>query len=332
MIEQALYEHLKSQAVLMPYLATYNNALAIFNQEAPTDMDKLWNDGPQYGRVVFAVDLEGDPARIVGGTLAVDIMCKEDGTPPEEIEPKIRALIHGYFFSNGTFAVSAQWRNSSYFTQPPDKVIGCTLTFDLLGFPKLTTSNPDVIERVNKWTSETFPNVHVINYDTLPSTAWKPSDGDSAVYWRLVTDTPAGWIPDTFQTSWRIAHCKCHVFSADNSVALEVSRNITTYMQAVKRILKDGEAPLMVNRRNNVDMAADPLRTGQVTAEITYGVIVRYGEGNTIQHIGYAEGNVQSEVKPDVPPDGDGFILSEDGVLICTGSTPPTLSDDGTLI
>ena len=324
MIEQALYEHLKAQSVLEPYLATYNDAMAIFNQEAPSDTDELWNNGPQYGRVVFAVDLQGDPERIIGGTLAVDIMCKENDAPPEEIEPIIRSLIHGYFFSKGTFAVAAQWRNSSYFTQPTDQVLGCTLTFELLGFPMLTTSNPDVIQRVNKWTSETFKNIHVINHDTLPSSAWKPTDGDSAIYWRLVTDTPAGWIPDTFQTSWRIAHVKCHVFSADNATALQVSRDITIHMQIVKRIMKEGEAPLMVNRRNNVDMTADPLRTGQVTAEITYGIITQYGPDGTIENIMYSREKFEHEVEPET-----GFFLNPDGTLECIPT--PDLTEQGTL-
>lgn len=298
MIEKALCEHLKAQSEHASYLATYNNEPAIFNQEAPSDTDELWNKGPQYGRIVFAVDLQGDAERTMGGTLAVDIMCKEDGEyAPEDIEPILRSMIHGYFFSNGTFTVAAQWKNSSYFTQPPDKVIGCTLTFDLLGFPILTTTNPDVIERLNKWTSDTFPNIHVINHDVLPSSAWKPSAGESAVYWRLVTDTPAGWIPDTFQTSWRIAHVKGHVFSADNATALQVSRDITIHMQIVKRILKQGESPLMVNRRNNVDNAADPLRTGQVTAEITYGIIVKYGPDGTIDKINYQSGHITSVVQ-----------------------------------
>lgn len=325
MIEQALNDHLKAQAVLEPYLATYNGEKAVFNQEAPDDMDDLWNDGPQYGRIVFAVDLQGDPARILGGTLAVDIMCKENETPPEELEPIIRSLIHGYFFSQGTFTVAAQWRNSSYFSEAPKKVIGCTLTFDLLGFPKYSTSDPDVVARVNMWTSANFENLHVINYDPLPSTAWKPTDGDSAIYWRIVTDTPAGWIPDTYQTSWRMSHVKGHIFSADSAIAYEVCRNITTYMQIVKRILNEGEPPLMVNRRNNVDMAADPLRTGQVTAEITYGVIVKYGNDNTINKINYAS----KDTVIDIEPEEEGFVLREDGLLICNPT--PDLSEDGTL-
>lgn len=290
MIEQALYEHLKAQEDLKPYLATYNGEMAVFNQEAPSDADNLWNKGPQYGRIVFAVDIQGDPERTMGGTLAVDIMCKEAEQAPEEIEPIVRSLIHGYFLSNGTFTVAAQWKNSTYFTQPTDHVIGCTLTFDLLGFPVLTTSDIDVIDRFNKWTSK-IAGIHVINCDPLPSSAWKPSDGESAVYWRIVTESPAGWIPDTFQTVWRIAHLKCHIFSADVAAASNVVREISTRLHIEKRIMKEGESPIMVNRRNNVDLAADPLRTGQLTVEATYGIIITYaGDSNKIEKIHFARG------------------------------------------
>lgn len=287
MIEQALHEHLSVQEALYPYLASYNNGPAIFNQEAPSDADGLWGSGSQYGRIVFAVDIQGDPERTMGGTLVVDIMCKDDEQVPEEIEPLVRAMIHGYFFSSGTFTVAAQWKNSSYFTQPTDKVLGCTVTFDLLGFPVLTTSSPDVIDRANRWTSDNFEKIHVINHDTLPATAWKPTEGDSAVYWRLVTDNPADWIRETFQTIWRTATIKCHIFSADNAAASSVARDIITKLYTVKRLMKEGESPIIVCRRNKVDNGADPLKTGQVTVEATYGVIVHYSDGKVIENINY---------------------------------------------
>lgn len=289
MIEQALYTHMQAQAALAPYLATYAGKLAVFNQEAPADRDALWGDGSQYGRIVFAVDLQGDPERCMGGTLVVDIMCKEDEQVPEEIEPIIRTLIHGYFFSNGTFTVAAQWKNSSYFTQPADQVIGCTIAFDLLGFPILTTTAPDIIARINEWTSTRFAGLHVINHDVLPDTAWKPSGNDSAVYWRLVNDNPANWLPDGFQTIWRTATLRCHIFSEDNGIAAAVARDLTTRLYAERRILKSGETPIMVNQRNQTDYAADPLRTGQVLVEATYGIIVKPAPYGNIQNIHYGK-------------------------------------------
>lgn len=287
MIEQALYTHLIAQETLAPYLATYAGKPAVFNQEAPADVDTLWNNGPQYGRIVFAVDLQGDPERTMGGTLAVDIMCKEGEQIPEEIEPVVRSLIHGYFFSNGTFTVAAQWKNSSYFTGPTDDVIGCTIAFELLGFPVLTTIPPDIIARINQWTKERYEGIHVINLDELPQSAWKPSKGDSAIYWRLLTDNPAGWIPDTFATIWRTATVKGHIFSADNASAAIVARNIVTRLYAEKRLFKSSEAPIMVNRKNSVDITADPLRTGQITVEGTYGVVVSFANEQMLNHINY---------------------------------------------
>lgn len=284
MIEQALYEHLTAQSDLAAYLTTYNGKPAVFNQEAPADKDPLWGDGPQYGRIVFAEDLQGDPERMLGGSLAVDIFCKENLQFPEDIEPIVRNLIHGWFFSNGTFTVEAQFKNSSYFTEPTDQVTGCTVVFELLAFPLMTTGDPDVIQRINAWTAN-IEGLHVINYDELPSTAWQPEDTDSAVYWRLVNDRQAGWIPDTFQTIWRTATIRCHIFSKDPATADTVARNIITQLYTEKRLFKTGESPIMVNQRNTADYGADPLRTGQLTVEATYAIIVHFDYSNPIGDI-----------------------------------------------
>ena len=283
MIEQALYQHLQAQEALRPYLATYDSKMAIFNQEAPADKDSLWGDGPQYGRLVFAVDLQGDPERTMGGILTVDILCKEDEQFPEEIEPILRPLIHGYFFCRDKFVAAAQWRNSSYFTEPTQKVTGCTATFDLLAFPIITTSKPDVVARLNEWTAQ-LPDVHVINYAPLPTPAWKPSGGEAAVYWRRVSVKPAGWIPDTFSTLWRTATIRGHIFAEPAEIAT-LSEKILIGLYATKRLRKDGESPIMVYRTNTTADGADPLRTGQLTVDATYGVITYFQSDETIQHI-----------------------------------------------
>lgn len=284
MIEQALYEHLRGSDVLAPFLAKYDQKPAVFNQEAAADVDLLWGSGPQYGRIVFCVNIEGDPERTMGGTLTVDILCKKDEQYPEEIEPIVRSLIHGYFFSNGTFTMAAQFRRSDAFTEPTNQVAGVTMAFSLLAFPILTTTEPDVIERINEWTAQ-FDGVHVINKDELPAAAWKPADGESAVYWRLVNDNAAGWIPDTYQTIWRTANLKCHIFSQDNATAGAISRIITSRLYSDKRLLKAGESPIMTNRKNNIDFGADPMRAGQVSCEATYGIIITQTQSGTIENI-----------------------------------------------
>lgn len=239
--------------------------------------------------MVFFVDLQGDPARVMGGSLAVDIQCPEDGTAPEVLEPVLRDLIHGWFFSSGTSVVEAQWRESRYFTEPTEQVVGCTVRFDLLAFPVLTTDEPDVIDRLNQWTDALDDDLFVINYTPLPASAWRPEGDESAVYWRLVQDNPAGWIPDTFQTIWRSAVVRGHIFSPDVQTMASVARKLIRGLYADKRLFRAGEAPVMVNRRNTADLTADPLRTGQVTVEATYPMVVWFAPPETFNHVYYKE-------------------------------------------
>ena len=274
MIEEALLKHLVAQKELTDLLSTHDGEPSIFNQEAPADTDPKWGRGSQYGRIVFEEDIQGDPERTMGGMLSVDIMCRKGKQAPEDIEPIIRKLIHGYFFSNGTFTVAAQFKNSSNFTQPTDKVIGCTVTFDLLAFPILTTSGLDVISRLNEWTSQ-IEGLYVINLHQLPATAWKPDNGETAVYWRRSSVRPALKIRDTYATVWRTATIKGHIFSENIALSSSVADDIISRLYAAKRLLKPGESPIMVDDQNTQDDGADPLRTGQVTVEATYG-IMRY--------------------------------------------------------
>lgn len=284
MIEQALYEHLKAQSDLTDFLTTYAEAPAVFYAEAPSDTDVRWGKGPQYGRIVFDIDLQGDPERTMGGTLTVDILCKKDEQYPEDIEPIVRRIIHGYFFSSGTFTVAAQWKGSAPFTEPKRKVTGCTVSFDLLAFPILTTSGVDVISRLNEWTSQ-IEGLYVINYDELPTAAWKPGNGESAVYWRRLRVTPAAKIRDTYASIWRTATIKGHIFSEDIATASAVADDLTISLYTAKRLLKTGESPIMVDDRNTQDDGADPLRTGQMTVEATYCINRHKAATATIQNI-----------------------------------------------
>ena len=284
MIEQALLNHLSAQTELTDFLAIYADEPAVFSQEAPADVDDGWASGPQYGRIVFSVDIQGDPARTLGGILVVDILCKKDVQFPEDIEPIVRRLIHGYFFSNGSFVVAAQWKNSTLFNEAVNEVNGCTVVFELLAFPVLTTDGLNVISRLNEWTSQ-IAGIYVINHDELPAPVWKPGPGESAVYWRCLRVVPASKIRDRYATIWRTATIKGHIFSEDLATATAVSEDIIFRLYADKRLLKPGEAPIMVDDRNTLDNGADPLKTGQLTVEATYGINRYVKADQTIKNI-----------------------------------------------
>ena len=126
----------------------------------------------------------------------------------------------------------------------------------------------------------------------MPQDAWKPTGDEAAVYWRLVTDDSAGWIPDTFQTIWRTATIRGHVFAEDVSRAATVGRHLIVKLYADKRLLREEETPIMVNRKNSQDNSADPLRTGQVTVEATYAIVVHFDNSKTIDRFHTSEKEV----------------------------------------
>ena len=53
--------------------------------------------------------------------------------------------------------------------------------------------------------------------------------------------------------------------------------------------MRTGESPIMVNQRNTADYGADPLRTGQLTVEATYGIIVHFNPDGKLEHINLEE-------------------------------------------
>lgn len=284
MIEASLYQHLVTSESLSPYLATYAGRAAIFNQESPSDTDKEWGKGSQYGRIVYNVDLTGDAERKISGVLLVDVMCEKGKQIPEVIEAVVRPLIDGYFFSTDSITMSAQWRSSDYFATSTEKVIGVTLTFDLLAFPKQTTIDPDPIALINKWTSENINGAKIIGYSLLPA-AWKPTDENIAVFWRLNQIQKCSWIPDTYNCSWQTAVIDGYIMTGSEDLAVSIARWIANSLTIKKRLIFDDVSPLMIDRNISITSTHDRLRVRVISLEATYGILTPLPPKNPLNHI-----------------------------------------------
>lgn len=281
MIESALYKHLQAQErLLSPYLAIYGGKMAVFNQEAPADTDSGWETQSQYGRLVFAIDLSEDTERKYSGTMAVDVVCEKGKQLPEEMEPIVRSLIDGYFFSTDEGTMAAQWSGSNYFTDATEKIIGVTLTFGLLAFPNQLTIEPDPVRLLNLWSStelkeELGSNLHVIGHDTMKN-AWKPTNEAPAIYWRLTNVNPTAWIPDTLNCSWHTAQISGHILAPDKTVCASITRLIVNMLTMKMRLIFEDQSPLMVDRNIRINLGQDQMRTGQITLDAVYGILRTY--------------------------------------------------------
>ena len=284
MFEQLLYRHLQTFTTeLSQYLAQFYDRMAIFNQEAPDDQSDGWGEGSQYGRIVYAVNMEDNSERIVSGTLMVDVICQSGKQIPEELEQIVKPLIDGYFFTDTTRTIAAQWSASNYFTDADKKEEGVTITYTLLAFPSQTTNAPDPIQLINEFTKELIPNSCVIGLDTM-QTAWKPTNNIPAIYWRLVNISPCVWIPSTYACEWQTATCQAHILAPDKDIETAISRLIDNGFSLKKSLQFPDGTYMRIDRNVRVVTGADPLKQGQVTLEATYG-IVRKNSATPLEHI-----------------------------------------------
>lgn len=288
MIESLLYQHLQQNREYLSGLATYRGNIAVFNQESPDDMDDGW-EGTQYGRIVYAVDLSDDPERQVSGTLSMDVYCENGKQFPEDFEPVVRSLIDGYFFATEEETIAAQWRASNYFTEAGSKVVGVTITFDLLAFPNQETGiEMDPIPLLNKWTSEVLSvdlnrQVKVINYSEIGS-VWKPTDEAPAIYWRVISINSCSYIPDTYHCIWKTATLQCNIIAENKEVMMLIARYIDNTLTMNKRLIYDDKSPFMIDGIK-INATSDPLNMGQLTLSGTYGVLRKYTKSNKINNI-----------------------------------------------
>lgn len=287
MIESALRTHLIEQESLRGYLATWNGELAVFNQEAPPDTDPKWSG--QYGRIIFMVDATEDPERKLGATLSVDVMCEKGVQDPNVMEPIVRDLIDGYFFTQDSYTMMAKWQKSNYFVEANEKIFGVTIVFRLLAFPCTETVDPDPVLLLNEWSEGELSEalgapVKVIGHNDGITGAWKPTKDAPAIYWRISQTVKCGWIPDTYAVIWQDATLQGHIFASDVQTELVICRVIDSILQRKQRLIFEDRSPLFVDRNIRISTSNDPLRTGQISVVGTYGIL-RHIETSPIQHI-----------------------------------------------
>lgn len=78
---------------------------------------------------------------------------------------------------------------------------------------------------------------------------------------------------------------RAHIFAATVADVTDWAQRLVVALYGAKRLKKAGEAPILVNTNNMIDPSADALRTGQVTVDATYGIIVQRQSDNMLWHI-----------------------------------------------
>jgi len=271
---QAIYRRLRNDPELAQLTAVYNGGAAVFYQRpAPADSSK-WGSDTQYPRIDYILDMQDNPARNSNGILTANAWCDTmEGAEPEDIEARLRSLLHATFTRADDIAYCFSWLRSDAFeikNKPEEtpRTIGVTVIFDVVACPCQHTKAPDPIKALNAWTRTVMPGAVIIGEDEFDG--WlEPTKERPAVYWRL---TSQGVQRKHFTHTWLNISVECHVYSKNawdrqqNIMALNTAHALAPHIP-----MEDG-SPLFL-RTFRAQPHLNYIVTGQIQAAGNYRVM-----------------------------------------------------------
>lgn len=268
-----LYQRLTDSADLSSLLANYGGRPAIFYQRPATADDPKWGD-TQYPRIDYIVDLQENPSRNTSGVLTVNVWCDtEIGAEPEDIEPKLRELLHASFVQADDYPYCFAWVRSDSFEyktqqEQTTRIIGVTAIFDIMAFPVQYAMSPDPIKAMNGWTKTVIPGATVIGEDAIEG--WlTPTREHPIIYWHLASLSVQ---QKHFSHTWLSASIEGFVFAKTAGDRLYNIARINTAHALASHITMEDGSPLFLR-----DFSAKPhmnyLTQGQIRANGVFGVI-----------------------------------------------------------
>lgn len=290
MFEELLLAQLREDGRLVEVLTKYGGETAVFYQNAPMDVDPLW-EGACFPRVEFFIDRSRDLERKTAGSLYLSVkttsrdVSSTGGNLERDIELLLTEIVGGTFYSpeggmekeGAIFGV--EWvRSDAWVKSYNDRsneagaveLYGVDLTFDLIAFPKQVTTNPDPVEGAKLFVKERFPQVVVIGLDEIPR-IFKPSDEVPALYWRF-----AGYEGDfrqTYSVNWYRGILALHLFTETLGERNRLLKEVAELLQLQGEILLLDQSPLFL-QKVTVLHEGDSLREGQLRISGEYGVLV----------------------------------------------------------
>lgn len=271
---EMIFGRLKDDESIREMTASFDSRAAVFHERAPSSDNEKWDDPIQYPRIDYTIDMQENPARHTSGILMINVWCDTQvGADPQEIEIRIRELLHAAFAQTDDYIYCFAWQRSDPFevkTKQDETVrtIGVTIVFDLVACPCQYTMTPDPIKGLNEWTKTILPEAVVIGKDEVEG--WlMPTRGKPVVYWRL---TGQGKAREYHTHAWLDITVEGHVYcrsAADrlyNLVQLNTAHALTGHIP-----LEDG-SPLML-KTFTVNPHMNYIATGQIRATGYFGIL-----------------------------------------------------------
>lgn len=271
-LQSLIFKRLVQDEPLSEMLAKYDERSAVFYQRAPSADNPKWGE-VQYPRLDYIVDMQENPARNTSGQLTVNIWCDTQyGAEPEEIELRLRDILHSAFVNadDGTYCLG--WNHSDAFEAEGQEdtvhTIGITAVFDLIACPCNYTMYPDPIKAMNQWSKFVLPDAIVIGEDEIEE--WViPTKGRPVVYWRL---TSQDINRRHYTHTWLNINIEGHVHAKSAEDRLYNLVRLNTAQSLAGHIPMEDGSPLFLNAFN-IQPNLNYIIVGQIRASGNFGVL-----------------------------------------------------------
>lgn len=273
-LQAMIYDRLRNDETIESLTARYGGGAAVFYQMPATQDDSRWESPIQYPRIDYLLDMMDNPARNANGTLTINVWCDSQGSAePEEIEGRIRALLHACFAQADDYPYCFSWVRSDAFEvkkqqEETVRVIGVTVSFDVIACPKQETVYPDPIKAMNDWTKTVIPNAKVIGKDEF--TGWfTPTKATPAVYWRVESQS----IKERhFAYTWLNITVEGHVYAPTADDRLNNLAKLNTAASLIGHVRMEDSSPLLLKSFECRPSLNYP-KVGQIKAEGQFGIM-----------------------------------------------------------
>lgn len=149
--------------------------------------------------------------------------------------------------------------------------------FDL-SFLSSETFEPDPVAALAKWTQDTFGADVQADRDS-----WKPSTGKPGIYWRT---NGISRVIEQFPT-WSLVEARVHghVIAPDYATRLEWTRRVHQAALLKRKIKLGDDSPMTILPNSGADSTAHPIRTGQITLVVQFGILIPQEESPILEHV-----------------------------------------------
>lgn len=272
-LDKMIYHRLRDDDILSGLTAQYNGGAAVFYQRPPSAENKKWGSNIQYPRIDYTLDLLENPARNTSGVLTINVWCDTQvGAEPEDIEHRLRELLHATFAQADDYTYCFAWVRSDAFEikakEETVRTIGVTVLFDVVACPCQYTMHPDPIKGLNAWTREVLPDAVIIGENSIDG--WfEPTREHPAVYWRL---TAQGKARQHFTHTWLDITVEGHVYCKNAADRLYNLVQLNTAYALAQHITLEDTSPMFLT-----SFVMQPhlnyITSGQIRATGNFGLL-----------------------------------------------------------